>query len=72
MLTVADFLAQLDEHEHHALVNALTAGFAYAGLAADSLKNPTRQAQDVDRLLASLSGAIRQFETAHELVRQRA
>ncbi len=72
MLKVAYLLAQLDEAEHLALANAIGAGLHNARMAAQCLTDQGRHAEDVVQLLAYLSGAVRQLETARGIVRQRA
>ncbi len=72
MLTVADLLARLDEAEYLVLANATDAGLMNAQLAAECLTAPEHQSLDVGQLLAYLTQAIEQLETARTLVRQRA
>jgi hypothetical protein len=72
MLRVTDFLARLTEAERLGLTTAIDGGGHGARMAALCLTDPISPEQDVTQLLAYLSGAIRQLETARELVRRRA
>jgi hypothetical protein len=72
MLKVADFLTQLDEQEHLALVNNIGGGLHDARLAAQCVTEPGRHAETVPQLLYYFTHAIDQLEAARELVRRRA
>jgi hypothetical protein len=70
MLTVTDLLDQLPETEQIALGRAIGGGFHSARRAAACMTDPSTQAQTVGQLLAHLTRAIGELESARDLVQQ--
>jgi hypothetical protein len=72
MLTISDFLAELDQAEHLALANAVGEGLHQARQAAQCLTDDDPQHHTVVQLLAYLSTSIERLRAVRALVQRRA
>lgn len=71
IMRVRDLVAQLPEHEHLDLGNAVGAGLFNARMGAKCLTDPGPQHENVLQMLTYLTTAINELQKAREIIQKR-